>query len=286
VKPLKLASICMSSNNDKARNLDIAFGYVKEAAKAKADWVLLPELFTFHGDYSQTFDHAEEENGPTLAKLAEMAKSLNICLFAGSIGERPGRGDLSATQAVNEKGQKRIFNTAYVFDRKGHTVAKYRKTHLFNLKDEAGKPLYCESDGYAAGSELKRFELEGYRVGLVICYDIRFPGLFAKLTENNPIDILVVPSAFTLKTGQAHWELLLRARAVELQSYVFAANQTGTHGIGKVSYGHSMIIDPWGEKIADTGAEPGIVYAETDPKWQAAVRGRLPAIQNRRNELY
>jgi nitrilase len=276
----------MSSNNDKARNLEIAVDFVKEAAAKGADWVLLPELFTYHGDYSTTFDNAEEEGGPTYKNLSELAKSLKICLFAGSVGERPKAGELSKEAALNSKGQKRIYNTAYVFDRNGQKLAKYRKTHLFNLMDEDGKPLYCESDGYAPGADFCSFDLEGYHVGLAICYDIRFPGLFAKLSEKKPIDILVVPSAFTLKTGEAHWELLLRSRAVEQQSYVFAANQTGTHGIGKVSYGHSMIIDPWGEKIADTGADPGVVLAQTDPKWHQAVRGRLPAIKNRRNELY
>jgi predicted amidohydrolase len=278
---LTLASITMNTRSNKQENLATAEHLIRDAKAKGADWVLLPEIFAYFGDYATLHGAAEEENGPLNQKLSALAKELGIVLFAGSVGER------SKEPALNDKNQRRVYNTNYVFDREGKTIAKYRKTHLFNLRDASGKKLYCESDGFIPGNEApKSFVVDGYRVGMAICYDLRFPSLFQRLAKDAPLDVLVIPSAFTRKTGEAHWELLLRARAVELQCFVFAANQTGEHAPGKESFGHSMVIDPWGTKLADTGPNVGIAIAKISKDRLAEVRAQLPALKNQRPELY
>jgi predicted amidohydrolase len=285
VKPnLLLASISMCSSDSKAKNVVQALDWVHRAADRGADWVLLPEIFAFHGSYDRLHAEAEGEESELIWRLAETARSLEICLFAGSFGMRP-KAD-SAEAGPGRHGHQRVYNTALVFDRQGQEVARYRKTHLFNLYSPKGEALYCESDGFIPGDQLTSFELEGFRVGLAICYDLRFPALFEKLASEGALDVIVLPSAFTLQTGMDHWELLLRARAVEQQCYVFASNQVGDHGRGKASYGHSMIVDPWGYVLANTGGVPGLAVAEMSTNRLREVRDRLPALKNRRPELY
>ena len=276
-----LAAITMSSSADKKANIEKAFALVRQAAVAGAEWVQLPEVFPYIGDYEMNFEMGEEEGGQLHQNLSSLAKELGICLFAGTVGERA-----KSLAPKSRHSYERVYNTMYVFNRDGSQVAKYRKTHLFNLHNEQGDPLYCEGDGFIPGDELCSFDLEGVRVGLAICYDLRFPAMFEKLAAENPLDLLVVPAAFTQKTGAAHWEVLLRARAIEQQSYVWAANQTGTHGVGKVSYGHSMLVDPWGGTVAQTTGEEGIAQGNIATKFLTDVRGRLPALSNRRFELY
>ena len=188
---------------------------------------------------------------------------------------------------MNAKGERRVFNTHYVFGREGDLLAKYRKTHLFNLNGDDGRPRYCESDAFIPGDKAADvFEVDGWKVGLAICYDLRFPDFFTALAARATPDVLAVPSAFTKGTGLAHWELLLRARAVERQAYVFAANQVGEHSPGKETYGHSVVVDPWGVVLADTGDRPGFAVAKLSRAALADVRGKLPALANRRPELY
>ncbi len=283
---LLLASICMTSTDDRERNINEAVLQVENAAARGADWVLLPEIFAYHGSYDKIHAMGEPEGGPLTDRLAALARKNKICLFAGSFGEQPKEGELSETEQLGRLGYRRVFNTCYVFDRQGQRVAKYRKTHLFNLYDHQGQALYCESDGFLAGDEAVSFDLDGFRVGLGICYDLRFPEYFVRLAHEKALDVIVLPSAFTLQTGMDHWELLLRARAVERQCYVFASNQVGDHGRGRASYGHSMIIDPWGYVLANTGGTPGVALAEAHRSRIQAVRDRLPALSNRRPELY
>ncbi len=283
---LLLASICMTSTEDKQRNIDDALRWVERAAARGADWVLLPEVFAYHGPYDQIHAMGEIEGGPLSDRLAATAKRLNICLFAGSFGEHAAPGELAEADETGRLGHRRVFNTCYVFDRQGQRVAKYRKTHLFNLYSPKGEALYCESDGFLAGAEPVSFELDGFRVGLAICYDLRFPSYFERLAKDGPLDVIVLPSAFTLQTGMDHWELLLRARAVEQQCYVLASNQVGDHGPGRSSYGHSMVIDPWGYVVANTGGTQGLACAEAYRSRIQSVRDRLPALSNRRPELY
>ncbi len=283
---LLLASVCMCSTENKEQNIDTALAYVKEAAKRGADWVLLPEVFAYHGPYEDIYSKGESDDGMLVQRLQEAARDFGICLFAGSFGERPSEQEVSAKALKGRLGHDRVYNTSYVFDRTGKLVAKYRKTHLFNLLDGEGKPVYCESDGFLAGDQPVTLTLDGFRVGMAICYDLRFPSFFEALARDGALDVIVLPSAFTLQTGMDHWELMIRARAVEQQSYVFAANQVGHHGRGKHSYGHSMVVDPWGYVLANTGGVEGLALAEITKARIADVRSRLPALQNRRPEVY
>ena len=282
---LTLSTITMCSNSDKERNLEKAYALVKETSTKGADWVLLPEIFNYHGGYDRIYENGSAEGEGLYDLVKGWAKEFGISLIAGSIGERAAPG-LQREEEFNEKGERRVYNTSYVFDKEGEEIAKYRKTHLFNLYEDDGTPLYCESDGFIPGDNFCRFNLDGYEVGLVICYDLRFPEVFLKMTEDKPLDVIIIPSAFTLKTGMAHWEVLLRARAIEHQCYVYSSNQCGVHRPGKESYGHSMIIDPWGIKIADTGDSEGVASASICKERIEEVRAKLPALKNRRPELY
>ncbi len=283
---LKIAAVCLTSTTDKDRNIATALGYVREAAAAGADWVQLPEMLAFHGPYDKIYDMAESEGGPLFETMAATAREHKIVLIAGTVGERPGRDEVPESALRNKNGHRKVFNTSYVFGRDGSLLAKYRKTHLFNLTDSASGALYNESEGYLSGDQAVTCTIDGWKVGLSICYDLRFPRFYDLLEAQGAPEILLVPSAFTKGTGVAHWELLLRARAVERQAYVFAANQTGQHSPGKESYGHSMIVDPWGKVLADTGDQPGVAYASISREGLAEARGKLPALTNRRPELY
>lgn len=283
-KKLQLATVCMTSGPDKEKNIKAAIQWVRDAAAKGADWVLLPEVFTYVGPYEAIYANGEEDNGTLVQTLSNLAKELSIVLFAGSFGERP-----SADEKIELEGRtgfKRVYNTSYVFGRDGQRLGKYRKTHPFNLMDQEGKPLYCESDGFLSGDKLVTMDIEGFNVGLAICYDLRFPRLFERLAKDKPVDVYLLPSAFTTQTGMDHWEVLIRARAIEQQAYVYASNQVGETSPGKSCYGHSMIVDPWGYVLANTGGVQGVALAEISQERIAAVRSRLPALSNRRPEVY
>lgn len=272
--PVRVAVVSMTSGSDKAENLNQAERWIRESAAAGAKWIFLPEMFSFMGSYGDLHANAEPETGSSTEELlSSLAKSLNIWLFAGSFPKRVS-------------GEKKVHNQSYVYGPDGFEVGSYRKQHLFNLYDEQGKALHCESDGYLSGDEFSKLDVKGYRVGLGICYDLRFSGFFNALTKEEPVDVLVLPSAFTEATGKDHWEVLLRARAIEYQCYVIAANQVGNHGGGKVSYGHSMVIDPWGVKIADCGQDTGFALGTIRHGHIHRARSRLPVIQDRRSDLY
>ncbi len=285
-KNLTLATICMTSGEDKEQNIRTAEKWIRAAAAKGADWILLPEVFNYIGPYENLYANAEEEGGPLVKRLAGLAKELKIVLFAGSMGERPKSDEKVREERKGRTGFDRVFNTSYVFGREGQTLAKYRKIHPFNLLNDDGAPLYCESDGFLSGDNLVTFEVDGYKVGLTICYDLRFPELYESLRTGGALDVILLPSAFTTQTGMDHWELLIRARAVEQQAYMFTANQVGDHGRGKSSYGHSMIVDPWGYVLANTGAVQGVALAEISHERIKSVRARLPALKNRRPEVY
>jgi len=282
METIKIAAISVCSTANRTVNIDNACLAVKEAAQNGAQWVQLPEMLCFLGDYSQIYDMAEDEGGPIYQKFSQLARDLGIVLFAGTMGERPPK----KRQQISAAGYKKVFNTAYVFGRDGSQITKYRKTHLFNLLNEDGSRQYCESDGYIAGDEHCVFEVDGFNVGLAVCYDLRFPSFFARMHAIKPFDVLALPSAFTAKTGEAHWELLLKARAVEWQCYVFAANQTGQHSSDKQSWGQSMVVDPWGSVLSETKRKPEIAYATISKSQIAEVRQKLPALSNRIPALY
>jgi nitrilase len=275
LEKIRAAVISMTATGDKKQNLEQIFTRAEEAVKDGASWVSLPEMFSFHGPYNELWENAEFENGPLNDKLSNFASRHGVVLFAGSVGERP-KGSSSG----------KVYNTQYVFGRRGEKLAKYRKTHLFNLKDHSGKPLYCESDGYLSGDQLVTVTIDGWKVGLATCYDLRFTELFSALSKTAPLDCLVIPAAFTHQTGMYHWELLLRARAVESLCYVVAPNQVGVHSPGKQSYGHGLVVDPWGTVLADTGHLEGVALATMTLERIKVCRGQLPALDNRRPEIY
>ena len=275
ISELDIAVCSVTATPDKPKNIVNAISMVEQAASKGAQWIFLPEMFSYHGPYDQLFANAEEESGPLNTTLASLAQKLKIVLFAGSVAEKP-KGSNSG----------KAYNTQYVFGRNGETLAKYRKIHLFNLINSEGAPLYCESDGYLSGDQTVTTQIDGWKVGFATCYDLRFPEMFTKLSENGPLDLLAIPAAFTLQTGVYHWELLCRARAVENLCYVAAANQVGLHQPGKASYGHAVVIDPWGNTICDTGNRIGFSTASISKATIEYWRSQLPALQNKRPEVY
>ena len=284
---LKIASVCMRSQADVRENVDKALNLTKTAAQSGANWVLLPEMFTYMGPYSGLYDTAEYENGPLNTRLGSVAEELGVTLFAGSVGERPDDQASSSEKLVNqEKGYRRVYNTLYAFADDGRQFAKYRKTHLFELAAFESGSTYSEADGFLAGNRFVHCEYQGWNIGFAICYDLRFPNLFSQINKDKPLDLIVVPAAFTEATGKRHWQLLLQARAVENQCYILAANQTGEHRPGKRSFGHSMIIDPWGNVLDNTEEKEGFAIADISKGHLSQFRKTLPARENRRLHLY
>ena len=275
LKTIDIAVISLTATAEKEKNVENACRLVREAASRGAQWVCLPEMFPFHGPYNEIFQMGESENGPLNARLSSLTKDLNIVLFAGSVGERPE----GATSG-------KVYNTQYVFGRDGQILAKYRKVHLFNLLDASGKTLHCESEGYLAGGSFTRCVVDGWNVGLATCYDLRFSGMFEKLSSPEPLDVLITPSAFTQQTGMYHGELLCRSRAIESLCYVIASNQVGVHSPGKASYGHALVVDPWGSKICDTGNRIGVATARISKDSIRDWRAQLPVLSNRRSDIY
>ena len=267
--------VSTTATADKTNNVDKALNLAAEAHKRGASWVFLPEMFSFHGPYDQLWEQAEFEDGPLNYRLSQFAKKNGVVLFAGSVGERPAKSS----------GGK-VYNTQYIFGRDGSLLAKYRKTHLFNLINSKGEPLYCESDGYIAGDKAVTIKVDGWQLGLATCYDLRFPEYFTALSRQEPLDGIVIPSAFTQQTGMYHWSVLLRARAIEHLCFVIAANQVGQHSPGKSSYGHACVIDPWGTIIADSGNREAVVTTNIEKQLITSSRAQLPALRNRRPEIY
>jgi predicted amidohydrolase len=285
MEKLHVASITMNSRSDKALNVATAVNYIEKAADLGARWVLLPELFSFHGPYDDLTLAAEPESGPLSIQLSSLAQKLGITIFAGTVPELPE----SATKqgaATHKNLKTKVYNTLFAYSPSGEIIAKYRKIHLFNLRGEAGTPSYDEGAGFLPGDVIVTTMIDGWRVGFATCYDLRFPGFFYRMTAKQPVDIIIVPSAFTKKTGEAHWQLLLQARAVECQCFIFSSNQTGIHSPGKESFGHSMIIDPWGKIIANSHSECGIIDAVIQASEIASTRAKLPALENRRHDVY
>jgi predicted amidohydrolase len=265
---LHVAVIQMNARLDVAANLATAERLVREAAEAGAQWVLLPELFNCYGPLEEVVQQAEPIPGPTSQRLAGLARELQIYLCAGSICEQsatPGKG----------------YNTSLLLAPSGDTVGCYRKLHLFDV-EIPGQFRVTESQAMLPGDKVVLTALPLGRVGQAICYDLRFPELFRALVDQR-LEILAIPSAFTASTGRDHWEVLLRARAIESQCYVLAPNQFGAHGAGLASYGGSLIIDPWGKVLARAALDKAeILHAELHDDVLMQVRRRLPALAHRR----
>ena len=268
----KAAMIQMRSGLTPAGNVDSAVKLIDEAKSAGADYVQTPEMTNvLAGKREQLFSViAPEESDASLAAFRDLARKLKIYVHAGSM----------AIKASPEKAANRSF----LIDPQGEIVARYDKIHMFDV-DLAGGETYRESNNYRAGELATSADLPWGRMGLTICYDLRFPQLYRALAEAGA-SYLAIPSAFTKQTGEAHWHVLMRARAIENGAFVFAAAQGGKHESSRETYGHSMIVDPWGKILAEGGTEPGVVMAEIDPAQIAAARARIPSLQHgRRFEL-
>ncbi len=266
--PFTLAAAQMTSTSDVEHNLAEAERLIRAGAGRGADLVVLPENFGFLGDEAGLLAHAQDaQSGRFVAPFRVLAHELGVSVLLGSIPER-------GPDATH------VYNTSVLIDRRGEVVATYRKIHLFDVDFGTTLALH-ESKYVAAGTAPVSATLDGWGVGLSICYDVRFPELYRSLAKAGA-RILCVPAAFTLHTGKDHWELLLRARAVENQCYVVAAAQFGSHGGGRSSWGKSMIIDPWGTMLATAPERVGVIDAVVDPMAQDEIRRTLPALRNTR----
>jgi predicted amidohydrolase len=266
---LRAAAVQLNSNADKARNLAAAESQVRAAAADGAELVALPEKWNLLAGGEELVAGAEPLDGPSLAAARGWARDLGIHLLAGSIAER-GEGEL-------------VSNTSVLIGPSGDDLAAYRKIHMFDV--DAGGVSYRESEHERPGSEIVTAPIGELVAGLSICYDLRFPELFRILALRGA-HILTVPSAFTAVTGRDHWEVLLRARAIENQVFVLAPNQIGTAPPHFDSFGRSAIVDPWGEVLAMAPDEECFVVADLDPGAQDRIREELPSLANRRPRTY
>jgi len=264
----KAAMIQMRSGLTPGANSDDAVRMIGEAKSAGADYVLTPEMTNIlAAKREQLFSVVvEEEADPSLATLREVARKLGIYVHIGSLAIR-----ISPDRAANR---------SFLVGPKGDILARYDKIHMFDV-DLAGGESYRESRNYRPGELAVLADLPWGRLGLTVCCDLRFPALYRALAEAGAT-MLAIPSAFTKQTGEAHWHVLMQARAIENGSFVFAAAQGGKHENGRDTYGHSLIVDPWGSIIAEGGTEPGVIMAEINPAEVASARARIPSLQHGR----
>ncbi|MBV8512460.1 MAG: carbon-nitrogen hydrolase family protein [Xanthobacteraceae bacterium] len=268
----RVGLVQMRSGRVPARNLDSAVALIREAKSAGADYVLTPEMTNILERSRESLFAAivPEEKDPSLAALRTLARELGFYLHVGSL----------AIEVLPEKA----VNRSFLIDPRGEIVARYDKIHMFDV-DLAGGESYRESHSYRAGEVAVAADLPWGRIGLTICYDLRFPALYRALAEAGA-SFIAIPSAFTQQTGEAHWHILTRARAIENGCFIFAAAQGGRHEHGRETFGHSIVVDPWGRVIAEGGSEPGVIMADVDPSLVATVRARIPSLQHgRRFEL-
>jgi deaminated glutathione amidase len=268
-KPFKAACIQFTAAPEAERNIDTTLRLSRAAVAAGADLICLPEFFGgVRSDGPQFIATAYlEESHPVLQECRAAAKAMGRWFLLGSLGVTVDGG--------------RVANRSYVIDAAGRIAARYDKIHLFDVDLGEGK-AYRESATISAGSEAVVAETPWGGLGLSVCYDLRFPQLYRTLTQAGAA-MLAVPAAFTRLTGRAHWHVLVRARAIENGAYVFAPCQNGTLAGGGECYGHSVIVDPWGEVLADGGEEEGFVIADIDPAKVAEARRRIPALSNDRD---
>jgi deaminated glutathione amidase len=268
----KVGLIQLRSTRDPQTNLDAVLAAIDRAKRAGADYVQTPEMTNIlESRRDRLFANiVADENDHTLATLREVARKLAIFVHVGSLAIK-----VSAEKAANR---------SFLIDRRGNIVARYDKIHMFDV-DLAGGESYRESNTYRAGEIAVVADLPWGRLGLTVCYDLRFPALYRALAEAGA-SFFAIPSAFTRQTGEAHWHALLRARAIENGCFVFAAAQGGKHESGRETFGHSLVVDPWGRIVAEGDSEPGLVLAEIDPAEVAAARAKIPSLHHgRRFEL-
>jgi deaminated glutathione amidase len=269
---MRVAVCQLNSRADRAENLKVALDLLGSAAAAGADLALLPEYTDYLGP-GRDAPPPERLDGPYASAFAEAAAAHRMWVVAGSFHEAGAEGG-------------RTYNTSLVLDRTGAPAASYRKIHLYDV-EIPGRVSFHESRAVAPGDAPVTVDVEGVRVGLSICYDLRFPELYRRLVDGpdgpeSGAQVLLVPAAFMLHTGRDHWEVLLRARAIENQCYVVAAAQIGDHEPGRTCYGRSMVVDPWGLVVAQAPDQVGVTTADLDLDLLHRVRAELPSLANRR----
>jgi len=271
VQHLAIAAAQFNPRDDKAANIDRALSLIDQAAISGARLVMLPEVWTFMGDQSLLAEHADPIPGDLTMRLADRARRHGIYVHSGTFYEKI-------------EGDTRVANTAVVFNPDGDIVAKYRKMHLFDIALNADL-TFQESASVVPGEEIVTFDIDGVTIGLATCYDLRFPELFRILTLMGA-EVILLPAAFTLMTGKDHWEVLIRARAIENQIYMVTCNQFGQWAPGKANYGRSMIVDPWGTVLATAPDMESVITAVIDREHVAKIRRQIPSVTNRQPDFY
>ena len=265
----RAALVQLRSGRDVAANLEQVERLIRDAATRGADLILTPENTGLMELRSASLfaNTGVEQGNMALERLRSVARDLKVWLQIGSL----------AIQVADDK----VANRSYLIGPDGGIVARYDKMHMFDVELPGGES-YRESKNYAAGSDAVLADLPWGRIGLTICYDLRFPALYRALAHAGA-DFITVPSAFTQQTGEAHWHTLLKARAIETGTFIFAAAQGGMHETGRATYGHSLIISPWGDVVAEAGIDPGVVCADIDPARVAEARARIPSLTHDRD---
>jgi deaminated glutathione amidase len=269
---LKMAVIQVNSRDNPAENLSTVERFLDQAAAIGAEFACLPELWTYLGPYSGYDAAAQTIPGPVIELLQAKARQHHMIVHGGSIVER--HPDLPG----------KFYNTSVLINPSGDIVARYRKIHLFDVNLANGEKHY-ESERIAPGNEIVTAEINGITFGLSICYDLRFPELY-RLLALRGAQIILVPAGFTLHTGRDHWEVLLRARAIENLCYVVAPAQVGPYPPDRRCFGRSMIVDPWGFVLAQAQDEPTVVVADVDLSFIDKARAQIPCLENRRPSVY
>lgn len=266
----KLAVCQMGVEDDKNKNIARAIDMIKDAGANKAELVVLPEMFNCPYSNSKFPEYCEKvDEGETLAAISKTAKQLGLHIIAGSIPEL-------------DSG--RLYNSSYIFDRSGEILGRHRKVHLFDI-DVPGEITFKESDVLTPGDQVTVVDTELCKIGVAICYDVRFPELI-RLMALKGASLVAIPAAFNMTTGPAHWELLMRTRALDNQVYIAAASPARDEKASYIAYGNSMIVEPWGTVIARAGEGEEIVYADMDLSRVNKVRDELPLLKHRRVDIY
>lgn len=270
MEKIKIAAIQMSTVADKMENVRTVKTYLEKIKDENPDFVILPEMFCCPYQTENFPIYAEKEGGPVWQQLSGYAKQYGIYLIGGSMPEKDAEGN--------------VYNTSYIFDREGKQIGKHRKVHLFDI-DVKGGQTFKESDTLTAGDSDTVFDTEFGKMGVMLCFDIRFPEL-SRMMVNDGARIVFVPAAFNMTTGPAHWELSFRTRALDNQIYMVGCAPARDVSAGYISWGHSIVTDPWGRVTGMLDENEGILLAELDMDYEEQVREELPLLKSRRKDIY
>lgn len=270
MEKIKIAAIQMSTVEDKMENVRTVKTYLEKIKDENPDFVILPEMFCCPYQTENFPIYAEKEGGPVWQQLSGYAKQYGIYLIGGSMPEKDAEGN--------------VYNTSYIFDREGKQIGKHRKVHLFDI-DVKGGQTFKESDTLTAGDSNTVFDTEFGKIGVMLCFDIRFPEL-SRMMVNDGAKVIFVPAAFNMTTGPAHWELSFRTRALDNQIYMVGCAPARDVSAGYISWGHSIVTDPWGRVTGMLDENEGILLAELDMDYEEQVREELPLLKSRRKDMY